>query len=117
MKREIVIYELRPYDGGDGRNMTSSGILTTDPELAKAWEKKVNGNSAHALRGFLISSLDEISAVNEAMDRARALMKLTARERALLGIGENPVRLPETGTEALRAVPPAIDLDAEPPGP
>lgn len=90
MQHKMVLFELLDWDGGDGRSNRPSGAVTASAEVANAWRKKTNGNSVRELRGILIQSLDDMTQVRLAADRARALAKLTPRDREVLGVADEP---------------------------
>lgn len=90
MQRKMVLYELLDWDGADGRSNRPSGAVTASPEVAKAWRRQASGNSVRELRGTLIQSLDDMAQVRLAADRARALAKLTPRDREVLGVADDP---------------------------
>lgn len=86
MRREITVYELQDYDGGDGTRNSASGMVTTSREVADGWCKSGTGKSTREVRGILIHSLEEVEDVRLDLKRAAALRKLTASERELLGL-------------------------------
>lgn len=88
MRRKIVLYELLNWDGGDGRSNSHSGVVTGSAAVAEAWKRQTNGNSVREAGGILIQSLDEMAEVKIDLERARALAKLTPRDRQLLGLSE-----------------------------
>lgn len=103
MRRQIRLYELCSWDGADGRANSSTGIITADTNVAEAWKRRTNGNSTREMNGILITSLDEIASVQSDVERARALCKLTARERELLGLKGPELRIRATDGEKLLA--------------
>lgn len=101
MKNSVTIYELYSWDGADGRNNSPMGILTTDKEVAEAWTRGKSRGSCKTVSGVLIRSLDEIPEAQTERERARALAKLSPRERSLLGLSDGPVIQPTDGEKLL----------------
>lgn len=83
---EITLWDLRDWDGADGRFNRSIGALTADPAVAEEWKASGTGREAREITGVLVSSLAELGPLEEFRARQAALARLSARERALLGL-------------------------------
>lgn len=83
---EITLWDLRDWDGADGRFNRSIGALTADWAVAEEWKASGTGREAREISGVLVSSLAELGPLEDFRARQAALAKLSPRERALLGL-------------------------------
>jgi hypothetical protein len=82
----ITLYDLKEYDGADGRSNTSSGFVTTNQKLSLSWKKQVNGRSTSVMSGLLVETMEDIANGKNDLIRQNALDKLTEKEKLLLGL-------------------------------
>lgn len=82
----ITLYELREYDGGDGRSNYHTGFATRNVKVAKEWANSIRGRDFTVTSCIIVSSIDELEDAQEMRDREHALNKLTDREKKLLGL-------------------------------
>lgn len=102
MHRQITIHELLHRDPVSERPGTRTGILTTDPNVAAAWADAAPGNSFRAITGIVAHEPSDIRAIQDDMDRDRAIMKLSERERELLDLRpRKPRESPSSGAQLI----------------
>jgi hypothetical protein len=82
----VKFYDLREYDGGDGRGNMSIGVFTDSHITAESWAKSNLGRDYRTVDVVVISHLSEVVMALEERKKQQALNKLTTEERRLLGL-------------------------------
>jgi hypothetical protein len=83
----VVFYVLRDWDGGGGTSNRPNGFIVQDKKLADEW-KKVGGTGVDYItyEGVMVQRLEDIPGAKDLLARQKALSKLTAKEKELLGL-------------------------------
>jgi len=82
----VSLYELRRWDGADGRSNRVTGFVTSDEAVAVEWCELDSGNDYNYIRGILIHSIDDMKSAAVELEKQKAIAKLTLRERQLLNL-------------------------------
>ena len=85
----VVFYVLRAIAGESvGRGLRPNGFMVQDKKLADEWKKKGGvGVDYLTYEGVMVQRLEDIPGAKDIIARQKALNKLTAEEKALLGLG------------------------------
>lgn len=82
----VKLFLLCDWDGGGGCGNRPNGFIVKDEALAKKWVDNNTGSSYNTVKGVIVQRLEDIPEAQEALDRQKALDKLTDKEKQLLGL-------------------------------
>lgn len=82
--KTIHLFEILTWDGGNRHNTT--GIAFDNHDAGEAYKNANKFDTIFERQFIVISSLDELKAVQEEQTRLQALEKLTMEERRVLGL-------------------------------
>jgi hypothetical protein len=82
----ITLYELREWDGADGRSNSPTGFVTKSAVVANEWSESGTGRDFRTMEGVIIERMSDIGPAKVEREKQKALGKLTAREKELLGL-------------------------------
>lgn len=101
----LTVYELREWDGADGRSNRPNGFVTHRKTVAEEWAKSGTGRDYRTVDGILIDCLDDMPEAQEALAKKKALSKLTEEEKVLLGLKPKSFPLHRAGLTKLTTTP------------